>query len=230
MKLIDTTVRRATGEDLAALSTVVADALMAHAVGAWLVPDAAERPEVLYRYADLVVTHGLEYGQVDTTDDYAAVAVWYAQLEPPPPAAGWVFDLHRLLGRHAARFALLHAYVDAVHPHTPHHYLAQIAARSGQDAAANALLTDHHRLLDADGLPSCAEVDSDRPRDSLLARLGYQQRSPVLLEPGGPVLWRMWRPPPGGDQPGGLPRRVRLSRSATPFRGRVMPAASPRSP
>lgn len=42
MKLVEATVRRATDEDVTVLSTVVADALMAQPVSAWLVPDLAD--------------------------------------------------------------------------------------------------------------------------------------------------------------------------------------------
>lgn len=235
MRLMDTAVRCATNEDVDAMSPVVADALMAQPLGVWLVPDVAKRPVVVRRYARLVLMQGLAHGRVDMTDDGAAVAVWYSRLEPPSPAAPWMYDLHRLLGPHAARFALLHAYVDGLRPHRPHHQLAHVAVRPGHEDAARALLAAHHRTLDLAGLPSCAEYSSDRPRDGLLARVGYQPRSPVLLPSGGPALWRMWRPHPDDEQPcgrsgGGLPRRVRLDRTAIPFLGRVLPAAKPRFP
>ncbi|WP_328366560.1 N-acetyltransferase [Micromonospora zamorensis] len=235
MSLMETAVRRATDEDVDALSSVMADALMARPLGVWLVPDVVNRAVVMRRYARLVLLQGLEHGRVDTTDDRAAVAVWYARMEPPPPAAPWMYDLHRLLGRHAARFALLHACVDGLRPHRPHHQLAHVGVRPGHGDAAQALLATHHQTLDFAGLPSCAEHSSDRPGDGLLAEVGYRPRSPVLLAPGGPALWRMWRPQPCDEQPcgsagGGLPRRVRLDRTATPFLGRLLPAAPPRSP
>ncbi|MEU7779152.1 N-acetyltransferase [Micromonospora parva] len=235
MSLMETAVRRATGEDVDALSSVMAEALMAQPVGVWLVPDVANQAVVLRRWARLVLLRGLERGRIDTTDDLVAVAVWYARLEPPPPAAAWVYDLHRLLGPYAARFALLHACVDGLRPHRPHHQLAHVAVRPGHGDAAQALLAAHHQTLDLAGLPSCAEYCGDRPGDGLLARVGYQPRSPVLLAPGGPALWRMWRPQPCDEQPcgsagGGLPRRVRLDRTVTPFLGRVIPAAPSRSP
>ncbi|MEU8182061.1 N-acetyltransferase [Micromonospora sp. NPDC049047] len=213
----------------------MADALMTQPMGVWLVPDVAMRAVVLRRWARLVLLQGLERGRVDTTDDRAAVAVWYPRLEPSPPAAAWVYDLHRLLGPHAARFALLHACVDGLRPHRPHHQLAHVAVRRGHGDAARALLAAHHQTLDRAGLPSCAEHSSDLPGDGLLAEVGYQPRSPVLLAPGGPALWRMWRPQPRDEQPHGsaggeLPRRVRLDRTVTPFLGRVLPATPARSP
>ncbi|MFJ6200139.1 N-acetyltransferase [Micromonospora sp. NPDC092111] len=223
-------VRRASGADLDALSVVVAQALSAGPLGGWLVPDATERPVALRRYARLVVSWGLRDGLVDTTDDRSAVAVWYPRVEVPVPSAVWTFDLHRALGPRASRFALLHACLDAVVPHIPHHHLAHVAARPGRDDAVPVLLAVHHRGLDAEGLPSYAEVPGGRPREGVLAGLGYEPRSPILLESGGPALWRMWRPTPGSSRAGGgLPRRDRLCRSGTPFRGQLIPVP-PRSP
>ncbi|MEU5914847.1 N-acetyltransferase [Micromonospora sp. NPDC047527] len=222
-----TVIRRAAVEDIDPLSRVVADTLMAQPTAAWLVPDAAERTGVLLGYARLLLMRGLNEGQVVATNDQAAVSVWYSRLEPPAPAASWVYDLQRILGSHAPRFALLHAYADAVVPHTPHHYLAHFGARTGQCGAAHAVLSSYHRELE---LPAYAEVSGACPRESMIARLGYEPRSPVLLEPGGPVLWRMWWTSSGDRGPDGLPCRVRAHRFAMPVCRRVVPAASPRSP
>ncbi|MBO4209414.1 N-acetyltransferase [Micromonospora echinofusca] len=230
MTLTDTTICRATGDDIVALAELLADRLLAGPLGAWLVPDVAARRELLPSYAELVLAHAVEHGQADTTEDRAAVAVWYRRLEPGPPAAALLHDLGRLLGGHAARFAMFHAYVDVVRPHAPHHYLAHVAVASeDHERAASAMLAGHHGVLDAEGLPSYAELVSDRPREGLLARIGYEPRSPILLEPGGPALWRMCRPPSGAQRPGGLLRRMRMSRAVTPFRGRVIPAPTSRS-
>ncbi|MFY1585402.1 N-acetyltransferase [Micromonospora sp. WMMD734] len=221
---------RASEGDLDVLSPLVAESLSAGPVGGWLVPDATERSEVLGRYARLLLSWGLEHGQVDTTGDRSVVAVWRRRLEVPVPSAAWMYDLHRVLGPYASRFALWHAYLDAVVPHVPHAYLAHLATRPGHDDTVRALLTAHHRALDAEGLPAYAEVPGGRPREGLLAALGYEPRSPILLEPGGPALWRMWRPgPDSGRSCGGLPPRARLRRGMTPLRGRLLPAP-PRSP
>ncbi|MEV6707744.1 N-acetyltransferase [Micromonospora wenchangensis] len=221
---------RASEGDFDVLSPLVAESLSAGPVGGWLVPDATERPEVLRRYARLLLSWGLEHGQVDTTGDRSVVAVWHRRLEVPVPAAAWMYDLHQALGRYASRFALWHAYLDAVVPQVPHAYLAHLAARPGRDDTVRALLAARHRVFDAEGLSAYAEVSGGRPRESLLAGLGYEPRSPILLEPGGPALWRMWRPAPGsGRSCGGLPPRARLRRGVTPLRGRLIPAP-PRSP
>ncbi|WKU05629.1 N-acetyltransferase [Micromonospora sp. HUAS LYJ1] len=213
------------------LSPLVAESLSAGPVGGWLVPDVTERPEVLGRYARLLVSWGLEHGEVDTTGDRSVVAVWHRRLEVPVSSAAWMYDLHRALGRHASRFALWQAYLDAVVPQVPHEHLAHLAVRPGRDEAARALLAAHHRVLDGEGLPAYAEVAGGRPRESLLAGLGYEPRSPVLLEPDGPALWRMWRPgPDSGRSCGGLPPRGRLRRGVTPLCGRLLPTPPLGSP
>ncbi|WP_328340535.1 N-acetyltransferase [Micromonospora sp. NBC_00421] len=221
---------RASGADLDVLSVLVVQALSVGPVGAWLVPVATDRPQVLRRYARLAVSWGLAHGQVDTTGDRSAVAVWFRRGEVPVPSAVWMYDLHRVLGSQASRFALWHAYLDAVVPHVPHAYLAHLATHPGHDDTARALLAAHHRVLDTEGLPAYAECPGGRPREGLLAALGYEPRSPILLEPDGPALWRMWRPTPdSGRSCGGLPPRARLRRGVTVSRGRLIPAP-PRSP
>lgn len=216
---------RASGADLDVLSGLVAEAFSDGPVGAWLVPAVTERPLVLCRYARLVVSWGLEYGQVDMTVDQSAVAVWFRRGEAPVPSAGWMYDLHQALGPYASRFALWHAYLDAVVPPVPHAYLAHLATLPGREDAARVLLAACHRVLDIEGLPAYAECPGGRPREGVLAGCGYTPRSPILLEPGGPALWRMWRPAPdAGRSCGGFPSRVRLRRGVTVLRGRVVPS------
>ncbi|MDM4783314.1 MULTISPECIES: N-acetyltransferase [unclassified Micromonospora] len=212
----------ATGDDVPVLAALLAHDLWAGSLGAWLVPDAAVRARALHRYAEFVLIYGVRHGRVDTTEDRAAVAVWFSRPDPPPLAgAGWVGELRGLLGPFAARFAVLHA----VAPRTPHHYLAQFAAGPGQ-GAAGALLAGCHRVVDAEGLPAYTQVCGSEPRESLFSQLGYLPRSPMLLESGGPVLWRMHRPGRGGVRRDGLPRRVRLHQAAAPSAG-AGPSAVP---
>ncbi|MFJ2087526.1 N-acetyltransferase [Micromonospora chokoriensis] len=228
MNLTQAAGRLATAEDVSALSTVVTSTLMSGPLSTWLVPDAADRPAVMRLYADAVLTHGVKHGQVYTTDERAAVAVSYSQVQPPSPSDGIGdgIDLPRVLGPHAHRFVTLHTLTDYVFPHRPHHYIAQLAARAGQWTAARMLLATLNEGLDAQDLPAYAEISSPCPRETVFAQLGYVPRSPILLAEGGPVLWRMWRPPLDPRLPGGLPRRVRLHRAAAqPLQ--VMPAASP---
>ncbi|MGW0505754.1 N-acetyltransferase [Micromonospora sp. NPDC003241] len=205
------TVRRATAADLPALTGLLTADLASGRLAAWLVPDPVRRRALLAAYARFVVAHGLAHGQVETSGDRAAVAVWYPRLGPPAPASAAPFGLHRALGRDAGRFVLLHAHTDAVHPHRPHHRLAHLA---GDEHAGQVLLAARHRLIDPHALPSYADIVTDRPRTGLLARLGYAPRTPVRLDGGGPVLWRLWRAALDPDSV--LPRRVRVHRVPVP--------------
>ncbi|WP_208635191.1 N-acetyltransferase [Micromonospora chalcea] len=223
LQVPDEAVFCATGDDVPVLAALLAHNLSAGSLGTWLVPDAAVRDRALRRYAEFVLMYAVQHGRVDTTEDRAAVAVWFSRLEPPPAGAGWGCELRRLLGPFAARFVVLHAVV----PRTPHHYLAQFAARPGEGAAARALLASCHRVVDAEGLPAYTQVWGSEPRESLFGRLGYLPRSPMLLGSGGPVLWRMYRPRRGGERRDGLPRRVRLHRAAAASAGAGPSAAPP---
>ncbi|MGX1612679.1 N-acetyltransferase [Micromonospora chalcea] len=222
LQVPDEAVVCATGDDVSVLAALLAQNLSAGSLGTWLVPDAAVRDRALRRYAEFVLMYAVQHGRVDTTEDRAAVAVWFSRLEPPPTGAGWGCELRRLLGPFAARFAVLHTVV----PRTPHHYLAQFAARPA-GAAARALLASCHGVVDAEGLPAYTQVCGSEPRESLFGQLGYLPRSPMLLEPGGTVLWRMYRPRRGGERRDGLPRRVRLHRAAAASAGAGPSAAPP---
>ncbi|MFI5950419.1 N-acetyltransferase [Micromonospora chalcea] len=223
LQVPDEAVFCATGDDVPVLAALLVQNLSAGSLGTWLVPDAAVRDRALRRYAEFVLMYAVQHGRVDTTEDRAAVAVWFSRLEPPPTGAGWGCELRRLLGPFAARFAVLHAVV----PRTPHHYLAQFAARPGEAAAARALLAGSHRVVDAERLPAYTQVWGSEPGESLFGRLGYLPRSPLLLGSGGPVLWRMYRPRRGGERRDGLPRRVRLHRAAAASAGAGPSAAPP---
>ena len=224
------TVRLATSGDIGVASEILADALMAQPMAPWLVADAAERLMMLRRYARLVLGRGIVEGQVDVLDGCDAVAVWYSRVERSLSSESWVCELRRVLGPYAPRFAIWHGCVDALLPHTPHHYLAHLAVPAGKPDAARALLAAYHRRLDEARLPSYTEVVGSRPSMSVFAGLGYQARSPVLLEPGGPAVWRMWRPGPAARRAEGLPCRVRVHRFAVPMPRRAVWASSLPSP
>ncbi|MEU9505384.1 GNAT family N-acetyltransferase [Micromonospora sp. NPDC048170] len=230
-------VRRATIGDSDRLAALLAEALMDASVGAWLVPDKAERRPVLERYCRFAVEHGLEYGSVDTTDDVAAVAIWYPRIKPMPQLSRLLnSDLRRLVGAYVERFELLHVSTASVHPFVPHHCLAHLAvgSRHRGRGLGSRLLMSHQRVLDEVGLPAYTESTIERHRTGLYARLGYTPRCPVLLPLAGLALWRMWRQPATRAGATGLdallPRRVRAHRrpvgtdsAAWP----VMPAALP---
>ncbi|PZG08050.1 GNAT family N-acetyltransferase, partial [Micromonospora craterilacus] len=77
-------VRLAAEADAGPLIGVLAEAFHDGPLADWLIPDPDDRRTVYYRYFTDAFYHGLERGQVHTTGDRSAVAIWYPRLEPTP--------------------------------------------------------------------------------------------------------------------------------------------------
>ncbi|TCB89400.1 N-acetyltransferase [Micromonospora zingiberis] len=191
----DLIVRPATEADAGRLIAVLAAAFHDGPVADWLIPDVEQRCAVYYRYFRDALHHGLKHGEVYTTSDQSAVAIWHPHLEPGPT------DLHKRLetleaiaGVHAPKFVLLEEMFDAFHPDEPHHHLAYVAVDPQQQSRGigAALLNHHHRHLDRLHLPAYLEATNMRNRQ-LYLRLGYTAGPTMALPTDGPTIWRMWR-------------------------------------
>ncbi|WP_433530618.1 GNAT family N-acetyltransferase [Micromonospora sp. CA-263727] len=199
-------VRPATEADAGPLIGVLAEAFHEGPLAEWLIPDADERRTVYYQYFRDAFYHGVEHGQVYTTSDQTAAAIWYPRLEPTPTDTRQRLEaLERIAGVYAPKFVLLEEMFDAFHPDDPHHYLAYLAVdptRQNRGIGA-ALLADYHRRLDQLGLPAYLEASNTSNR-RLYLRLGYTAGPTIVLPAEGPIIWRMWRGAPtttGGRTP-----------------------------
>lgn len=191
-------VRPATEADAGPLIGVLAEAFHEGPVADWLVPDPTDRRTVYYRYFTDAFHHGLAHGQVYTTGDQTAVAIWYPRLERTSTDTGGRLEvLEHIAGAYAPKFVLLEEMFDAFHPDEPHHYLAYLAVDPVQQSRGigAALLADYHRRLDDLGLPTYLEATNMRNR-RLYLRLGYTAGPTIVLPTGGPIIWRMWRGAP----------------------------------
>nr|WP_205807709.1 GNAT family N-acetyltransferase [Micromonospora sp. HNM0581] len=191
-------IRQATEADAGPLIAILAEAFHEGSVADWLIPDPTERRTVYYRYFTDALHQGLEHGQVYTTSDLTAVAIWYPRLEPTPTDTRARLEaLERIAGAYAPKFVLLEEMLDAFHPDDPHHYLAYLAVEPAQQnrGIGAALLADYHRRLDDLGLPAYLEATNMRNR-RLYLRLGYTAGPTIVLPTGGPIIWRMWRGAP----------------------------------
>ncbi|MFD0783351.1 GNAT family N-acetyltransferase [Micromonospora azadirachtae] len=210
-------VRRATPVDARRLLPVLVHAYLSGPVADWLIPNITERRVVYYRYFRLMLTHGLRYGRVDTTDDLSAVAIWYRRDETPAPVVPTYREqLGQAAGKYAPKFVLLDTMFEAHHPRVPHDYLAFLAVdpeRQGR-GVGSALLNRAHARLDAEHRAAYLEASNERNRD-LYLRLGYRTGAPMMLPTAGPPIWRMWRGQREGDvgvafPPATMPRRRSL--------------------
>ncbi|MEU8370059.1 N-acetyltransferase [Micromonospora tulbaghiae] len=203
------TVQPATVVQADALVTVIASSLLRSAVARWLVPDTGARASLLRSYSRLLFEAGMRSGQVHTAARGAAVSIWYERRKFHATGGVSADELRRLLGRFADRFVSLHTCIEATIPQAPHAYLSVLGALPERNDAALALLRHRQQLLDAVGQPAYTAVCTAEPRETVFTPLGYVPRSPTLLAPGGPVLWRMWRPA-SSARADVLPRRARL--------------------
>ncbi|BCJ61571.1 GNAT family N-acetyltransferase [Micromonospora endophytica] len=191
----DLIVRPATEADAGRLIAVLAEAFHDGPVADWLIPHPEPRRAVYYRYFRDAFHHGLAHGEVYTTDDQSAVAIWYPHLEPAPTDPHHRLQtLETIAGAHAPKFVLLEEMFEAFHPDEPHHHLAYVAvAPQRQNHGIGAALLDrYHRRLDRLGLPAYLEATNMRNRQ-LYLRLGYTVGPTMALPTHGPTIWRMWR-------------------------------------
>jgi GNAT superfamily N-acetyltransferase len=190
-------VRDATPDEAVRVADRIAEAFTDLAAAQWLVPDQAERRDVLRGNFRIIVEHAFEYGLVNVLQDRSAVAVWiFADQHPPPPPTNYDQRLAAACGPYTDRFVALDKLFDEHHPGDPHHHLAFLAVdpalrRTGRGTA---LLRHHHAQLDAGRMPGYLEASSTESRD-LYARHGYEAREPFTL-PDDTPFWPMWRPAP----------------------------------
>jgi ribosomal protein S18 acetylase RimI-like enzyme len=195
-------IRRATPDDAAALTDVLARAFLDDPISTWLFADRAERERLHPAFFGPFLTLVLEAGQVWTTDDLAGATLWL-DVDPAESGeddGGLSAAIRAGIGdRLADRFAIIDDLMTRNHPHDrAHAYLPFIAVRpDAQDTGVGSALLRHRFVeLDADRRPAYLEASS--PRNQVLyERLGFKPMAVSLDLPGGPSLQPMWREPAG---------------------------------
>ncbi|BBH66376.1 N-acetyltransferase [Actinoplanes sp. OR16] len=193
-------IRHVSPFDTEEITNLVADAMWDGPVARWMQPDTVARRRNTPRYFEIFVEYALQYGEVYSTADaddgrMNGVALWFPLTAMIPPPMDYERRLKEASDTAFDRCQQLDAALDEHHPLEPHHYLAFMAVRPGQQGRGigSALLDRHHARLDRAGLPAYLEANDPRNRD-LYLRHGYQVRSVIEL-PDGPSVWCMWRAP-----------------------------------
>jgi ribosomal protein S18 acetylase RimI-like enzyme len=197
-------VRRATDDDLPALSAVLGRAFSNDPTMVWVFRDEATRLDrltALFTLALLGVF--LPAGAIDVTTDVAGAALW-EHRDPASPAAPEGEDDDFPAAMTAAGFlpdevdrmqTFLGMMADA-HPAEPAHWYLGILGvdldRQGQ-GIGSACMAPRLATCDAEGVPAYLESSNER-NVPLYERHGFRTVGIIDL-PDGPPLWRMWREP-----------------------------------
>jgi ribosomal protein S18 acetylase RimI-like enzyme len=177
------------------LGRLIATAFHSLDISKWLVADRSERMHTQTGQFTLLVRHAIAHGQVHTTADMSAVAVWFPSDVPAIP--GYEADLARICGPHLHRFASLDSAMHSHAPSPPHWHLAFLAvlpARQNRGIGSSLLLHQHQRLDDM-GIAAYLEAGDERSA-RLYRRHGYTAYGePFPVGFGGPNMYPMWRDP-----------------------------------
>jgi GNAT superfamily N-acetyltransferase len=183
--------------DIGVLSLVIAEAFFSLAVCRWLVPDGPARRAVFPGYFRLYVEHAIADGQVETTPDRAAAALWIPGDGPGTPPDGYTEALAALTGQHLGNFLAFDEQLGRHHPAGAyHHHLAILAVRPDRQGQGigTALLHAHHAVLEDEGIPAYLEASDERTRRLYLGHGYTDQGSPIRLA-DGVRMYPMWREP-----------------------------------
>ncbi len=184
---------KATEEELPDLAQTLAAAFFEDPVFAWWVPDAPSRRTILPPFFRVVTEAYLPHGEIYTTDDVVAGAVW------APPCieddAGLVTALGEVSGQYAQTLFEVLELMEKKHPHEPHYYLFFLGTRPQWQCRGigSALMTPVLERCDRDGMPAYLEATSEGSQ-RLYLRHGFEVTGEIQL-PGGPSMWPMWRAP-----------------------------------
>ena len=183
--------RPATAADVPALSTTLASVFFDDPVFSWCYPDPARRRQILPPWFEIVIASNLAHGEIYTTDDAIAGAVWL-----PPNAEDdeqLAAALGEISGEYAETLFEIFELMGQHHPHEPHHYLFLLATRSEWQGCGigSALMRPVLEMCDRDATPAYLEATSERNK-RLYLRHGFEVVGEIKL-PGGPSMWPMWR-------------------------------------
>lgn len=193
------TILRLGEDEIAGVADLIAEAFAHLPVTSWLVPDPHARRRVLRDNFAILVDHAAKYGQIHTTEDRSAVALWFLCDIHLPPPADYDRRIDHACGPYADRFRQLDHLFDKHHRAQPHHHLTFLAVHPDRQCQGlgTALLHHHHDHLDRLAMPAYLEASSSASRD-LYTRHGYRAAEPFAT-PDGSRFWPMWREPLAGD-------------------------------
>jgi ribosomal protein S18 acetylase RimI-like enzyme len=166
----------------------------------WFIPDEGHRAEILPGFFSAMVEAYTPWGEIHSTADGLAVAVWAppGAHMPERQAAALAATLPAVLGEYGATMREFRPLLDAAHPTYPHwflHFLAVRPCAQGQ-GHGSALLRPMLERCDADGMPAYLDATSEDNK-RLYERNNFEVQRTLTLR-DSPPLWGMLRRPASG--------------------------------
>jgi ribosomal protein S18 acetylase RimI-like enzyme len=151
------------------------------------------RREILPRWFEIVTEANLPHGEIYTTDDVVAAAVWVPPGVEDDEQVGAA--LGEISGTYAQTLFDVFKRMDDRHPHEPHHYLFLLGTRPQWQSRGigSALMRPVLEVCDRDAMPAYLEATSEGNK-GLYLRHGFEVVGEIRL-PDGPSMWPMWRAP-----------------------------------
>ena len=144
--------RPATSADIPAISHTLAAAFFDDPVFSYCYPDLVERRQILPRWFQIVTEATLPGGEIYTTDDVVAGAVWV------PPGVEDDEEMGAALGEISGKYAQtlfeIFEHMGEKHPREPHHYLFLLGTRPAWQSRGigSALMRPVLELCDRDAV------------------------------------------------------------------------------
>jgi ribosomal protein S18 acetylase RimI-like enzyme len=188
--------RPASSADIPALSYTLAAAFFDDPVFSYCYPDLAQRRQILRRWFEIVTEANLPHGEIYTTDDVVAGAVWVPPGVDDDEQMGTA--LGEISGKYAQTLFEIFERMEEGHPREAHHYLFLLGTRPDWQSRGigSALMRPVLELCDRDAMPAYLEATSEANM-RLYLRHGFEVAGEIKL-PDGPSMWPMWRTPKQG--------------------------------
>jgi GNAT superfamily N-acetyltransferase len=197
--LAATTMRTADRDEFPELAAVLVRAFWLDPFHRWLFPDEGLRPRRQRKLFDRILPIYARHGLVCTTEDRAGVALWDPPRRGGPSLLELLTFVVRVLPVFGARAPLVAqgmAPMATLHPNEPHWYLAVLGtdAERQRSGVGTSLLKPILRRCDDEG--TSAYLEASRIENvPYYERFGFEVVAPLAMPNGGPVVYRMKRPP-----------------------------------
>jgi GNAT superfamily N-acetyltransferase len=194
-------IRRGTEADVAAASSVLAQAFAGDPVWGWAYPAATTDPQRVAPVWELWVRGAVANDALWLSRHCEAVSVWVPPGAPELLEGGeerFATLTQELSGARAPHVLAAMEQFEHAHPHTPeHHYLSLLGTADAHrgHGLGMALMSAVLQRIDADdGRPAYLESTNPAANDRRYADVGFEPHGTIEVAGPGVAVHTMWRP------------------------------------